>query len=213
MECAATGTDAGDRIALWVDGQVVADATSGTTLGSWDRASVLATVDNPALIAFFDDAIVDVGSAYAPMDADPAMLDLLGRVPAQWRASCTARRPIGGESLVAGLVCAPAGAAAQAEYYRYATTADLEAAFQARLDQAGGQGLDQGDCTLGPSLLSWSIPGGSGGRVACFENRDTLGGLQIVWTDTRLGILALGVRTDGGYADLYDWWLGAGPDA
>lgn len=213
IECAATGTDAGDRAALWVDGQVVGDATSAPSLGGWAQALVLAAVDEPPLITFFDDALVDAGDRYAPVDADPAVLELLDQVPAAWRESCTARRPVGDESLVAGVVCAPAGEAAQAEYYRYTTPEALDAAFTARLEAAGNQRLDAGDCSVGPSLLGWSVPGGSNGRIACFDNRDALGGLQVVWTDTRLGILALGVRTDAGYSDLYDWWLGAGPDA
>lgn len=213
VECAATGTDAGDRAALWVDGQVVGDVTSAPSLGQWERAALMATVDQPALIAFFDDALVDSGDRYAPVDADPTVLDLLDHVPSTWRDSCTARRPVGTDALVAGIVCAPAGEAAQAEYYRYANRDALDAAFAARLEAAAGQSLDAGDCSVGPSLLGWSVPGGSEGRIACFENRDALGGLQVVWTDTRLGILALGVRTDAGYADLYDWWLGAGPDA
>jgi hypothetical protein len=213
LECAATGTDAGDRAALWVDGQVVGDAMSAPAIGAWERAVLLATVDEPALIAFFDDALVDAGSTYAPVDADPAVLDLLSHVPTAWRDACTALRPGGSEALVAGVVCSPAGEAAQAEYYRYATAEALDAAFVARLEAAGGQALDAGDCSVGPSVLGWSVPGGSEGRIACFENRDSLGGLQVVWTDTRLGILALGVRTEVGYGDLYDWWLGAGPDA
>ncbi len=212
VECAATGTDAGDRIALWLGDQVIADAQSGTTLGAWDRATVLATASSPPLVAFFDDAVVAVGSQYAPMEADPAVLELLGHVPAAWRGSCTARRPVGAEALVAGLVCSPAGSAIQAEYYRYSSTAALDGAFQQRLVQARGQVLDQDDCSVGPSLLGWSTPDGSGGRMACFENRDTLGGLQILWTDTRLGILALGVHTDGGFDVLHTWWLDAGPE-
>jgi len=211
VECAATGTDEGDRIALWVGGRVVGDATTGSTLGAWERATIVASVTEPALVAFFDDAIVDVGSAYAPVDADPAVLDLFSHVPVAWREACTARRPMGSEALLAGVVCAPAGDAVQAEYYRYATTDALDAAFATAIE-GSGQGLDSGDCAIGPGALTWSVPGGSSGHVACFENRDTLGGLRIVWTDDRLGILALGVRTDGGYPELYDWWLGAGPD-
>lgn len=213
IECAATGSDSGDRAALWVDGGVVGDAMTGSALGAWERAVLMASVGQPALIAFFDDAQVDAGDRYAPVDADPAVLDLLEHVPSAWRDSCTARRPVGADALVAGVVCAPAGDAVQAEYYHYATREALDAAFADRVAGAAGQNLDDGDCSVGPSQLSWSVPGGSDGRIACFENRDALGGLQVVWTDTRLGILALGVRTDAGYGDLYAWWLGAGPDA
>jgi hypothetical protein len=188
----------------------VADATTGTSLGSWGQATLHASVTVPAMVAFFDDALVDVGERYAPVDADPAVLDLLSHVPDAWRDSCTARRPVGGEALLSGVVCAPAGEAAQAEYYRYATPEALDAEYQARV-AGSGQALDQGDCTLGPSDLTWSVQGGSSGRIACFENRDTLGGRVVVWTDDALGILALGVRTDGSYPDLYDWWIGAGP--
>lgn len=211
VECAATGTDAGDRIALWVDGRVVGDAVSGSTLGSWDRATVLAWVTVPSLVAFFDDAVVDVGPAYAPVDGDPAVLALLEHVPQAWRETCTPRRPVGEEGIIAGVVCAPAGDADQAEYYRYATPETLAEAFSA-LVAGSGQTLELGDCSVGPSELTWSIAGDSSGQLACFENRDALGGRVITWTDERLSILALGVRTTGAYPELYDWWLGAGPD-
>ena len=148
LECAATGTDQGDRVALWVDGVVVGDAWSGGALGAWERATLVASVVQPALIAFFDDVIVDVGDTYAPVDADPAVLDLLHRVPAGWRDACTARRPVGSEEL-AGVVCGPAGEAAQAEYYRYASPAALDAAFTARTEVAGER-LEAGDCATRP---------------------------------------------------------------
>jgi hypothetical protein len=170
----------------------------------------MASVTQPPLVAFFDDVVVDVGDAYAPVDADPAVLELLTHVPAAWRDACTARRPIGSEEL-AGVVCAPAGGAAQAEYYRYASPDALDAAFTARTEDSG-QALDAGDCSVGPSLYTWSVPGDANGRIACFENRDTLGGRIVIWTNESLGILALGVRADGDYADLYAWWLGAGPE-
>jgi hypothetical protein len=212
VECAVTGTDAGDRIALWVDGQVVGDATAGSALGAWERVALAASVVQPALVAFFDDAVVDVGDSYAPAETDQAVLDLLARIPPAWHDGCTARRPVGGEGIVAGLVCAPAGSADQAEYYRYATPEALAAAY-ADLVAGSGQVLDRADCATGPSDITWSVPGESSGQVACFENRDTLGGLVIVWTDAKESILALGVRSSGGYPELYDWWLGTGPEA
>ena len=144
------------------------------------------------------------------MDADRAVLELLTHVPAAWRDACTARRPVGSEEL-AGVVCAPVGDAAQAEYYRYASLDALDAAFTARTADSG-QALDTDDCAIGPSVLTWSVPGGSNGRIACFENRDTLGGRIIVWTDEAVGVLALGVHPGDSYAELYDWWLGAGPE-
>jgi hypothetical protein len=212
VECADTGTDQGDRIAIWVDGQVVGDTTTGSSLGRWSRAVVRATVAEPALVAFVDDAVADVGDTYAPAEADPAVLELLASVPSAWRDSCVPLRTVGDEAIVAGIVCAPAGEAEQAEYYRLTDRQALDAAFAQRVADAR-QALDAGDCAIGPSELTWSVPGGASGRVACHDNRDTLGGRVIVWTDEPALVLALGVRTTGGYPELYDWWLGAGPDA
>jgi hypothetical protein len=193
---------------LWVDDRIIADVTIPGAAGPWDHAVVAAVVTDPALIAFFDDAVVDVGDRYAPEEGDPTVLALLALLPEAWRDACTARRPVGDAALVAGLVCAPAGAATQAEVYRYATREAADAEFARRIEAAGSP-LGAGDCAVGPSMVTWSVPGGGAGRLACHENRDTLGGRVIVWTDRNLAIVGLGVLTDGGYAELYDWWLEA----
>ncbi|MFN8621889.1 MAG: hypothetical protein U0869_14250 [Chloroflexota bacterium] len=211
VECADTGTPDGDRIALWVDGELVGDTLTGSRLGQWDQAVLVASVAEPALVAFFDDALVEVGDRYAPVEADPAVLELLSHVPEELAAACVPRRTVGDGGVVAGVVCAPAGAADQAEYYRYASPDALAAAFDAMVARSSEE-LGANDCSVGPSLVDYEVTGGARGQVACFENRDTLGGRLIVWTDETQSILALGVRTTGGYPELYDWWLGAGPN-
>jgi hypothetical protein len=209
LECAATGTDAGDRAALWVDDRIVADATTGGVLGAWDRAGLYGAVTVPLLVAGFDDAQVKVGQVAAEVVADAAILDLMARIPAPWRDACTATRSVGGAGVVAGVVCAPAGGADQAAYFRYGDPASLDDAFRSAVEGAG-QPLTTDDCAVGPSDVTWSVSGGSQGRLACFEDPSTPGRLLIVWTDDALGALAIGTRTGTGYAELYDWWLGAG---
>jgi hypothetical protein len=108
-------------------------------------------------------------------------------------------------------VCAPAGTATQAEYAIYPDEPALRGAFRELVDEAS-EPLDGTDCQVGPSDISWSIPGESGGLLACFADPDQPDGLVIVWTDDDASALGLGVVPGGGYAGLYDWWLGAGLD-
>jgi hypothetical protein len=211
VECAETGTEAGDRVAVWVDDIIVADVTLGRSLGPWDQVGVLGSAAIPPLIGIVDDATVHVGDAYDPAAADPAVLALLERIPDGWRDACVATRAARGSGVLASVICAPAGDAEQAEYTVYESPEALRAAFRQVVADAP-EPPTGADCQLGPSDFGWSIPGESFGLLACFENPDQPGGRVIAWTDETLGALGLGVVTGGGYPELYDWWLGAGLD-
>jgi hypothetical protein len=41
--------------------------------------------------------------------------------------------------------------------------------------------------------------------VAC--DASSSGGVFTIWTDTQLNIVAFGIRSDGSYQKLHDWWL------
>ena len=136
--------------------------------------------------------------------------DLLLRVPEAYRAACAGIEPDLAAGETAGLVCNPAGGAVQAEYYQYGSTESLQAAFGVFVDQ-NAVDADGDSCTVGPSVIGYTIGDEQAGDLACYPNPGSLGGVMVQWTDESLGILAFGVVTSGGYPEAYDWWLGAGP--
>ncbi len=84
----------------------------------------------------------------------------------------------------------------------------MDAAFDAFLP-ATATGTD---CKQGPSSVTYKIDSQPAGRLACYENTGTNGGVQAHWTDTQLKILAFGQESSGSYPELREWWLTAGPD-
>jgi hypothetical protein len=208
IECAVTpGTD--DRMLMWVDDTQVADVNDAPRVGPYDRVGAFVTTATAPFSASFDDVTVWVGDAYAPQGPATAVSALLAHVPDGFRNGCVATQPAAGSGLVAGVLCKPAGDADQAEYYQYASNDNMEAAFRSILPDASqitGQA-----CDTGPSLVGYNIDEQTAGRLACFPNPGSLGGILFVWTDTELGILSFGVSQQGSYADLFDWWQGAGP--
>ena len=117
--------------------------------------------------------------------------------------------PLSGlDGQIAGISCQPAGSAEVAWYYQFDSVASMDAGFDSFLPaSASGK-----DCRQGPSSVSYKIGDKPAGRLACYENTGTNGGLQAQWTDTQLKILAFGQESSGSYSDLREWWLTAGPD-
>ena len=111
---------------------------------------------------------------------------------------------------VAVVACSPAGDADRAIYARYPDPASLDAAFEAHLASAGSVPVG-GECDSGPAEGTWSAGSGAPGRFACHADPSDLGRRIVAWTAPASRILALGVRSTGGWPELYDWWLGAGP--
>ncbi len=104
--------------------------------------------------------------------------------------------------------CQPAGTADIAWYYQFDSVATMDAGFDSFLPAtATGQ-----DCRQGPSSVTYKIGDEPAGRLACYENSGTIGGVQAHWTDEKLKILTFGEESSGSYQDLHDWWLTAGPD-
>lgn len=208
VECAVTG-GATDRIVLWVDDALVADVRDAPKVGPYDRASAFVTTDRAPFSASFDDVSVSVGDTYAPQGPETAVSELLRHVPSDIQDACIPQQPAAGSGTLAGVLCKPAGDADQAEYYQYDSAQTMTSAFRSILpdpSQTPGQ-----SCETGPSVVAYTIDQQSAGQLACFPNPGSLGGILFMWTDTKLAILSFGVTIDGSYADLFDWWQGAGP--
>ncbi len=119
-----------------------------------------------------------------PTDAVAA---LQTHVPAAFAGSCASFTPQPMPTgLVAAVTCTPTGSGAPAhlEYYQYATAADLNGVFS-----HDTQGVPAGGtCDQGGQRGTYHFATGSAGTWACFS--DIAGMSQMIWTSTRLNILA-----------------------
>ena len=112
---------------------------------------------------------------------------LEAHVPAAFAGSCASFTPQPVPTgLVAAVTCTPTGSGAPAhlEYYQYATAASLNDAFS-----HDTQGVPVGGtCDQGGQRGTYHFAAGSAGTWACFS--DIAGMSQMIWTSTRLDILA-----------------------
>lgn len=132
---------------------------------------------------------------------------LLQAVPADIAADCRTVEPDTSSGQLEAILCVPAGSLDAAEYYRYATLEDLEAAFM-RLVPAAAE-VAGTDCSVSGAMVDYTVSGRSTGVLACYD--DPLGGVTVQWTNRDLLVLAFGTTRDGSYADAYAWWQAAGP--
>jgi len=216
VECAVTGGPS-DRILVRVNGIQVADFDGAPQLGPFDHAAVYGEAgDSPPQTVTFDDVSILSGDTYTPDGRlDPAVQELLGRVPRDYRGNCTPNQPTGDAGLLAWLVCTPAGDVDEAQYYQYQNKSSVNAAFDSFLkrDGPGATGID---CEQRASTVNYTIRNPNtgvpehAGRLACYPDPNSSGRLYM-WTDEKLAILSFGVST-GSYMDLWNWWLDAGPN-
>jgi hypothetical protein len=153
-------------------------------------------------------------SASLATASDPVAV-LKSHAPPAFATTCgalTPQTPMPG--LVAAITCAPTGGygPASVQYYQYANTADMNAAFNdaasgvtegGRCDQAGQRGTY--DFTPGP--------GPGPGLWACYYYANNDG--RMIWTDAKLGILAVASDPAQTPQELNDWFFSAadtGPD-
>ena len=201
LECAVTSATA-DRALLLVNGVPVGDVSGIKQAGPYDRAALYAEIGTTAPgTSRFDDLVVSTGEAYK----DPVAA-LLTHVPSAFRGNCLPATPNASTGQVAGVVCNPAGAADQAEYYQYDTQADADADFTA-IVQANGNNPSGTDCKTGSSQYSYTINQVPAGTLACYDNTGSLGGVVFIWTDDQLSMIAVGVLKSGSYSDLHAWWV------
>ena len=122
-----------------------------------------------------------------PNTPTDAVAALEAHVPAAFAGSCASFTPQPVPTgLVAAVTCTPTGSGAPAhlEYYQYATAAGLNDAFS-----HDAQGVPvSGTCDQGGQRGTYHFAAGSAGIWACFS--DIAGMSQMIWTSTRLDILA-----------------------
>jgi hypothetical protein len=213
IECAMVGT-ASNRVAVWIDGETVADVRTAAQLGPFHRAALYAEARRAPFVATYDDVAVSAGDSYAPVALPPAAADLLRHVPVAYRAACTPTESTPGAGVEAGVVCSPAGAVDQVEYYQYDGRDAMDAAYESLVAAAGE--LPGQDCSVGPSEVQWAVDGDGSGQMACFPRAATgaspvPGDLVMMWTHEPLHVLSIGTAIGTTYADLYSWWLDSGP--
>jgi hypothetical protein len=216
VECAVSSATS-DRVVLRVNGIAAADVDTTQHLGPFDHAAVYGEAgDSPPRTVTFDDVSVRSGDTYTPDGKqDPAVDELLSRVPKDFRSNCTPNQPAGTAGLVAWLVCTPAGDVGEAQYYQFQNKATMNAAFDGHLKRDGSSATGV-DCAQRPSTVNYTIRNPDtgvpehAGRLSCYANPDGPGRLYM-WTDEKLAILSFGLAT-GSYMDLWNWWLDAGPN-
>lgn len=172
----------------------------------WLRPGSAVTTLTVSLIVGLGGEPASADQTVTPGSTAAAESLLVGWVPDSIVASC-ATGPA--SDALESLECSPAGPMIY-RYERFADSTSLAVAFDGWVGGAGAPAtLDTGDCSRGPSLVEWAIPGVSSGKLACFE---VAGAMTVVWTDADL--LVVGVMQGGSdYPTAYDLWLRAGPDA
>ncbi len=219
----------GDRIRLAIDGATVAELLLAG-IGPFDRLGIYAARGIPEGGARFDDARIlggDLIVARPPGPApDPtavgtpapptpvptptpapspnaAEIELWAHLPSDFAASCERIATDATEDVLAGALCRPAGSLGIAEYYLYRDVAAMTAAFEASVPD----GLKKGRCGTGPARGAYTLGGKPAGRMACYVNPGSAGGVIVAWTTEPLRILGYGVREDGDFGALQAWWV------
>jgi class 3 adenylate cyclase len=141
-----------------------------------------------------------------PLTADEERL--LGVVPATFRGSC---RPAGSPRVeaIATVNCVDGDVAAS--YSLFSSTDAMDDWFDR---STPAQPFSGADCLSDRSALgSYTIAGGSAGRVACYTTGEGLDATSsIMWTDDSLLVGAQATRDDPADLTLAGWWLQrAGP--
>jgi hypothetical protein len=213
LEC--TGTATGSlRMTLWVgESGPVATWTQPSGPETFDRAGVYATASGDGFGLAMNNVIV-FGSGLSDGSFSPEGEALLAHVPQAWQPSCYQglRPPYLSMTAEAVVTCFLAGSngegAELAEYVAFATAADMEAAYQERIDTFGS-GDSDGSCRDGSGEHPYNIGDTESGRLLCVPQ---FAGIRFDWTDTRLNILSSLVDFDGDYSAAFDDWLTGGPD-
>ena len=213
LECAGTATGS-MRLTLWFGRSgPVGTWTQDNGPENFDRAGVYvdAASDNFSLEM---DQVILFGSGIADGSYSPEGETLLAHVPADWQSTCYPglRPPYLARTAEAVVTCllssSNADGAELAEYAAYSSAADMEAAYQERIE-AFGTGNGVSSCADSSGEGEYTIGGVESGRLLCV---DQFAGIRFDWTDTRLNILSTLVDFDGDYGATFADWQVGGPD-
>jgi hypothetical protein len=143
----------------------------------------------------------------SPVPSAAAAGDVLSHVPVTFRDACQPTESDPANGLLDAVTCAPAGEAGSALYFLYDSPETVDAAFESLLASRGVV-TDGTDCSVGPALIDYTIGGQPAGRLACF-NEDSV--VAVLWTHRDLRVMGLGIKSDGDFSKMFDWWMEAGP--
>jgi hypothetical protein len=149
----------------------------------------------------------------SPMPTTDPIAALESHVPAAFASTCSAVTPQPAVTgLVATISCTPAeaGSPRTVQYYQFADTADMNAAFE-----NAANGLpENGACDQGGQRGAYHFTTGPGpGLWACSYNSSNEG--QMIWTSTHLNILTVATDPVQTPQQLHDWFYSpaaTGPD-
>jgi hypothetical protein len=213
LECAGTSTGA-LRLTLWVgESGPVGTWTQPSGPENFDRAGTYVDALGDGFSVAMEDVIL-FGSGSADGSFSPAAEELLGHVPRDWQTSCYPglRPPYLARTAEAVVTCflssSNADGAELAEYASYSSAADMDAAYQQRIESFG-TGDDVSSCADSSGEGDYTIDGVTSGRLLCV---DQFAGIRFDWTDTRLNILSTLVDFDGDYEATFAEWQVGGPD-
>ena len=149
----------------------------------------------------------------SPRTTSDPIAALESHAPATFASTCSAITPqTAVTGLVAGITCTPAeaGGPRTVQYYQFANTADMNAAFE---DAANGL-PENGTCDQGGQRGAYHFITGPGpGLWACSYNSSNEG--QLFWTSTHLNILTVATDPVQTPQQLRDWFYSpaaTGPD-
>ena len=200
-------------------GLVAVSIAASIALVSLAAFAMFSTIPQQALAGFSGKAAASTATDPPPTPSsspratsDPAAA-LESHVPAAFASTCSAVTPQPAiTGLVAAITCTPAeaGGPRTVQYYQFADTADMNAAFE---DAANGL-PENGACDQGGQRGAYHFTTGPGpGLWACSDNSSNEG--QMIWTSTRLNILSVATDPVQTPQQLHDWFYSpaaTGPD-
>ncbi len=216
LELACVGVDAGGTtgVTLSSAGRVLAAAVDPSGFLSLRRAGFYAesAPDSERFSIRADDFVVTVGLLAGPvgeaspspsLTGDPDADALAERVPEHLRSAC--RKVVLSAFDAAVAIDCASPATPMAFYLQYASETVMVEDYQELL--AAHPESTGSDCAVGPGEGPYTVDGLEVGRLLCFASY----GASFVWVDGRIDVMGYARRADGSFAELYDWWLEAGP--
>ena len=189
-------------------GLVTVSIAASIALVSLAAFGMFSTIPQKALAAFSGSPAgstpTDPIHSSSPRATSHPIAALESHAPAAFASTCSAFTPqIAMTGLVAAITCTPAetGGPGTVQYYQFADTADMNAAFE-----NAANGLpENGVCDQGGQRGAYHFTSGPGpGLWACFYNSSNEG--QMIWTSTHLNILTVATDPVQTPQQLHDWF-------
>ncbi len=213
LSCAGTEAGGTPRVSLSVGENVVASAADPSGFVSFLRGGFYVESGGGAdgSVMTGDDFRVMVGLIAAdapgpslPVSGDPALEALLLHVPEGLRDQCRIVDRLDSAADIA--VDCGTSDVPLAVYLQYGDVAAMTADYDELVEvhaEATGSGC-QSEASEGP----YTVDATEAGRLLCVLED---GVATLYWTDERSRIMGQAQAVDGSFADLYAWWLAAGP--